>query len=76
MTATYQQIPALLATRTPFKGNSCHAYISTSNAYVVVSYGTDIGAWLENGTKIVNSQKYSVTTSRLQNLVRKAWELN
>jgi hypothetical protein len=71
--ATYATIPALLATKTPFKHGSCHAYISSSNAYVVVSYGTDVGAWMQDGTKHFNTNKYSVTTSRLQNLIRKAW---
>lgn len=75
MNATYATIPALLATKTPFKHGSCHAFISSSNAYVVVSYDTEIGAWLASGTKVMNDKKFSVTTSRLQNLIRKAWNI-
>jgi hypothetical protein len=73
--ATYATIPALLATKTPFKHGSCHAFTSSSGAYVVVSYDTEIGAWLASGTKVINEKKFSATTSRLQTLIRKAWAI-
>ena len=76
MTATYATIPALLATKTPFRHASAHAYIETNGNYVVFSYSTLIAGITPDGTKHLNENKYSTTTSRLQNIIRKSWGLN
>lgn len=81
--ATYATIPDLIATLTPFKHGSCHALWETSEirgvrTFKVYSYSTLIATLKtdENGVEIergFNPQKYSMTTSRLQNIIRKAW---
>ncbi len=81
--ATYATIPALLATFTPFVHGSCHAIkreTRTRMEYDVYSYNTLIGTVVWDGSegefeKFLNERKYSVTTSRLQNLIRKAWAI-
>lgn len=70
--ATYKTIPSLIATRTPFTHGSHSAYTDTDNRYRVFSYSTEIAT--AKGDEITfNDRKYSVTTSRLQNIIRKAW---
>lgn len=72
--ATYRTIPSLIATRTPFKHGSHSAYIDTDNRYRVFSYSTEIAT--AKGDEITfNDRKYSVTTSRLQNIIRKVWSI-
>lgn len=70
--ATYATMPALIATQTPFTHGSCHAYIDGLGEYRVVSYSTLI-ATARDGVLWLNAGKYSMTTSRLQNIIRKAW---
>lgn len=67
----YRQIEGALARREEFKGNSCHAYWDGTQ-YRVISYSTLV-ATSENGVGWVTPQKYSVTTSKLQNIIRRAW---
>ena len=69
--ATYQEIPGLLATRTPFAGNSAEGFWDVDNVYCVTSYRTLV-AWSSPGQDgfTVTSRRYSQTTSRLQNLCR------
>ena len=74
--ATYQEIPGLLATRTPFSGNSAAGFWDDDNVFCVTSYGTLI-AWsnpAQNGFSVsgfsVPDRRYSRTTSRIQNLCR------
>jgi hypothetical protein len=72
--ATYRTMPALIATRTPFKHGSHSAYTDTDGRYRVWSYSTEIAT--AKGDEITfNERKYSVTTSRLQNIIRKAWNI-
>lgn len=73
--ATYATMPALLATKTPFTHGSCHALIEDNGSYVVYSYSTLIAGITASGAKQLNERKYSMTTSRLQNIIRKAWGL-
>lgn len=73
--ATYATMPALLATKTPFTHGSCHAFIESNGNYVVYSYSTLIAGITASGAKQLNERKYSVTTSRLQNIIRKAWAI-
>ncbi len=76
----YKTIEQKLRNLEPFRGNSMSArwYGET---YVVTSYSTDIAEWVietpdgEPEEYSVHPRKYSVTTSRHQNLVRRAWGL-
>ena len=70
----YKQIELAIAGRVPFKGNSCHAYFD-GEQYRVISYSTLI-ATSEGGVVWVNPQRYSVTTSKLQNIIKRVWEVN
>jgi len=73
MQDNYRTIATKLANREPFNGNSLRAYWSGSD-YRVVSYSTMIAAYLADESKTYfNDTKYSVTTSRHQNLIRRAW---
>jgi hypothetical protein len=72
--ATYATMPALIQTLTPFTHGSCHAYIDGLGEYRVVSYSTLI-ATSRDGVLWLNARKYSVTTSRLQNIISKAWAI-
>ncbi len=79
--ATYATMPALLKTLTPFTHGSCRAELDeqrTRMEYKVYSYSTLIATVIWDGSegeyeKFLNDTKYSVTTSRLQNMIRKAW---
>jgi hypothetical protein len=46
------------------------------SVFTVRSYGVAIATRNQNGVIWVNGNKYSQTTSRHTNLVRKAWGLN
>ena len=82
--ATYATIPALLANLEPFKHGSAHATKDISRTrmeYKVYSYSTLIASVVWDGSegeyeKFLNAEKYSVTTSRLQNLIKKAWGIS
>jgi hypothetical protein len=78
-TATYKTMPALLATLTPFKHGS-HSARWNGEVYQVYSYSTIIATAVDVNRGFVdvttfNQRKYSVTTSRLQNIIRKAWSI-
>ena len=67
-------MPDLIATRTPFTHGSHSAYLDTDGTYRVFSYSTEIAT--AKGDEITfNDRKYSMTTSRLQNIIRKAWAI-
>ena len=72
----YKTIERKLKAYEPFKGNSLTAFRS-GDEYSVYSYSTLIARasvnvlWHE-----VEPRKYSVTTSRHQNIIRRAWGLN
>ena len=81
----YTQVERAIAERVPFTGNSCHAIIAPGYrddivSYEVYSYRTliaqfntqangEIGFW-------VSGEKYSQTTTRLQNIIKRAWGVN
>jgi hypothetical protein len=77
----YKTIETKLATLTPFTGNSLTAIAEKtwgSISYKVYSYNTLIAEKSWNGNEgewdsYLNQTKFSVTTSRHQNLIRKAW---
>ena len=69
----YRDIPRAIRARENFMGNSCRGVWLDRSEYVVFSYSTLIYSDdLMTGVKKLNSRKYSVTTSRLQNIVRSA----
>jgi hypothetical protein len=83
ITATYKTMPALLESLTPFKHGSAHAtkeVTRTRMEYRVYSYSTLIAEVVWDGSegeleKFFNDRKYSMTTSRLQNIIKKAWAI-
>jgi len=77
---TYKEIETKLHNLEPFRGNSLHAIKNLdSNTLEVYSYSTLIAtAHAPSSAKRVYwlaQSKYSVTTSRHQNLIRRAWGL-
>jgi hypothetical protein len=73
MKSNYAQIAAALATLQPFTGNSLTAE-RVGDTYRVTSYRTQIAEWnLTTGEKWVSPTRYSVTTSKQQNLIRRTW---
>lgn len=71
---SYKTIETKLRNRESFNGNSMNAHY-TEGAYMVYSYATLIAYHNYDGELYFNPKKYSVTTSRHQNLVKKAWGL-
>lgn len=69
----YRTIEAKLKSLTPFKGNSMSARIAADGSFEVLSYDTVIAINYGWGLSWTTSQRYSTTTTRHQNLVRKAW---
>lgn len=58
-----------------FRGNSVHASWDDEGVYTVYSYNTPIAkANARTGGVVLNVRKYSATTSRLQNIIRRAWK--
>lgn len=77
---TYRDMADKIRWREPFRGNSASGW-GEYGRYQVRSYGALIGLVLEReGRVILNAHKYSSTTSRLQNLLRRVsaergWEV-
>jgi hypothetical protein len=67
----YKTIEQKLQTLTPFKGNSLSGYWD-GEVFRVFSYSTLIAVTQPSG-RVIASKKYSTTTSRHQNLIRRAW---
>jgi hypothetical protein len=73
MQDNYQAIAVKLANREAFRGNSMSAYWFDTD-YQVLSYGTIIANYNSYECETwISANKYSVTTSRHQNLIKKAW---
>lgn len=70
--ANYREIEKYLERFKPFKGNSAYA-IFKDPYYIVYSYKTEILKYDTEDRKVVyfDDKKYSSTTSRLQNLIKK-----
>jgi hypothetical protein len=71
----YQDMLHKLERRIPFRGNSCHSYIDCYGIYRVVSYTTHVASYDFDDKIWINPEKYSSTTSRLQNLIKRAWKI-
>ncbi len=73
----YAQVEVAIRNRENFQGNSCFGQWLGEN-YIVTSYWTTIAKVVQSpggAVEWVNPDYYSKTTSRLQNIVRRAWGL-
>ena len=70
MRVTNKEIPAMVSSRTEFKANSAYAQIDTAGVYNVYSYRTLIASYGKDGREFFNEEKYSQTTTKLQNSIR------
>ena len=73
----YKAIEQKLARLESFKGNSLQGF-NDGHTYAIYSYNTLIAnRWLDSGRgeTWISPDKYSVTTSRHQNLVKRAWAI-
>mgnify|MGYP003661314413 CR=1 FL=1 len=75
MTETYSTMPNKIAQLIPFKGNSARG-IWNGKTYEVYSYRTLIATADGINDQWLNVEKYSVTTSRLQHIIKTAWKLS
>lgn len=73
----YKVIETKLSNRESFNGNSLNGFWDSINrVYVVYSYSTLIASYdPHTGKRWVNPNKFSQTTSRQQNLIKRAWGL-
>lgn len=70
---SYNSMESAIARRVPFEGNSAYATLQ-SGVYCVYSYQTLIASYdVASGEIFYNPRKYSNTTSRLQNIIKRAW---
>ena len=78
----YKEIETRLRDTMPFRGNSLNGFWDAINGvYVVYSYSTLIASYKPSLCSSdvqywVNPNKYSNTTTRQQNLIKRAWGLN
>ena len=71
----YRTIETKLENRQNFTGNSLRGFWD-GDTYKVWSYNTLIATLQAGGDRWVNPAKYSNTTSRQQNLIKRAWGVN
>ena len=68
----YKQVEQLLTEHEPFKHGDSMSAERVQDVYYVYSYKTQIASYaLTHGTWWINPNKYSVTTSKQQNIVRR-----
>jgi hypothetical protein len=76
--SNYADIESAVKNRTPFFGNSAKGELVFTEGvgceYMVWSYGTLVGTYSAK-TRWVSERRYSKTTSRLQNILRRVWEV-
>lgn len=74
--ANYREVQDYLTRGVPFRHRSISAeYVSRPAVYTVKSYDTVVATWAEDGAKWITDHKYSATTSKQVNYIRKAWSL-
>lgn len=74
--ANYKDIETAIRNRAPFIGNSARGELGRDENgyfYAVYSYRTKVAEMRQNGVVFIDERRYSSTTSRLQNIVRRAW---
>jgi len=75
MYSNYRDIERAIANEESFNGNSARGY-RTGDGYIVYSYDIEIlSINLLTGHIVFNEQKYSSTTSRLQNIIRRVYNV-
>jgi len=72
---TLKQAEQLLATQQPFTTGTLSAKYDSAGNYCVFSYDTLIAGITKNGGIELNEKKYSVTTSKHLNIIKRAWEV-
>ena len=73
--SNYRDIERAIRSLEGFTGNSARGAWDDEGVYTVYSYTTPIGmANVRTGGVVLNVRKYSTTTSRLQNIIRRAWQ--
>lgn len=70
---TLAEAEGLLCWRQAFTTGTLSARYDTAGNYLVFSYDQMIAGWSKDGVIELNSTKYSQTTSRHLNLVKRAW---
>ena len=71
---TYKEIPDAITKQENFAGSSVQGY-KENDWYYVYSYGTLMAIVLANGAGVVlNKKKYSPTTSKIQNILRRLFK--
>lgn len=76
-TPNYKQIETLLAEKAEFKHGYSMSAEMQGEQYVVFSYSTAIAKYNFNtGEWWINLQKYSVTTSKQQNIIKRVARLD
>ena len=72
----YRDMPEQIRNFEAFTHGSCHSINNLDKEYIVVSYSTPIARAKFDGVRwhyLLNTRQYSSTTSRLQNIIRRAW---
>lgn len=65
-----------LENREDFEGNSASAFTDESGKYIIMSYSTVMAVIGANGeVESFNEKRYSMTTSRLQNMIKRAYNI-
>lgn len=72
-TDTYATIASKLETLTPFDNKNSMSAEWDGDTFVVFSYRTIIAAKDRAGLVWINPDRYSVTTSKQQGLIRRVW---
>lgn len=68
----YRQIEQMLTSHTPFIHGHSMSAERTAEAYIIYSYDTEIARYsFADGEWTLNPRRYSVTTSKQQNIVRR-----
>jgi hypothetical protein len=75
MQDNYKTIASKLTTLTPFNGNTMRG-LWDGDTFKVYSYSTLIAHAKQIGVVSINATKYSVTTSKHQGIIRRAWGIN
>ena len=73
---SYKVIAQKLQNREPFRGNSLWAILESDGVYRVFSYNTKIAIAFPDGQRELDRQRYSVTTSKHQSLIARAWGMS
>jgi len=74
--SNYRDIEQAIAQLEPFNGNSASAYLEKGE-YIIVSYSTEMARIrvIDREVMTFNDNHYSSTTSRLQNIIRREFDI-